>query len=322
MSYSPTRAHAQSRVGGCEELAAARLQISDLTTVRATYPGLIAARAAARRRPDGPFGPHGRVLVIAADHPARGMLGAGVRTAAMADRRELLARLVRALAHPGVSGVLGTPDILEDLLLLGALEERFVVGSMNRGGLTGAVFEIDDRFTAYSARALIRDRFDAGKLLLRLDDRDPGTATALESSARAVSELSGVGLMAMVEPFVSEVRDGRRRNALEPEAVIRAIGIASALGDSSAHTWLKLPVVSDMARVMAATTLPTLLLGGEVAEDQESTFAAWAAALALPNVMGLVVGRALLFPPDDDLDAAVGAAVGLLGGAGGAWSCG
>ena len=51
-----------------------------------------------------------------------------------------------------MNGVLGTPDVLEDLLLLGALDDKVVIGSMNRGGLAGTAFEIDDRFTAYDAR--------------------------------------------------------------------------------------------------------------------------------------------------------------------------
>ncbi|MGH2835929.1 MAG: Cgl0159 family (beta/alpha)8-fold protein [Solirubrobacteraceae bacterium] len=291
-------------------------EIHELTRIRATDPGRIAAAALARQRPTSPFGPHGRVLVIAADHPARGMVGAGARGQAMADRAELLGRLVAALSRPGVNGVLGTPDILEDLLLLGALEDKFVVGSMNRGGLGGSVFEIDDRYTAYSAQALVRDRYDAGKLLLRIDIDDPATAAALEAAAGAVGALAAGGLMAMVEPFISARVDGRLRNQLTAEAVIRSIGISSALGHSSAYTWLKLPVVPEMERVMAATTLPSLLLGGEVSADQDSAFAAWEAALALPNVYGLVVGRSLLFPPDDDVDAAVDAAVGMLGRAG------
>ena len=57
-----------------------------------------------------------------------------------------------ALARPGVDGVLGTADIVEDLLLLGALEDKVVIGSMNRGGLAGTVFEIDDRFTGLRRR--------------------------------------------------------------------------------------------------------------------------------------------------------------------------
>ena len=69
----------------------------------------------------------------------------------MASRSDLLDRLVTALARPGVDGVLGTPDILDDLLLLGALDGKVVIGSMNRGGLQGASFELDDRFTGLHA---------------------------------------------------------------------------------------------------------------------------------------------------------------------------
>jgi hypothetical protein len=292
------------------------LTTKDLPRVRACHPEAIAKSATARTRPESPFGPHGRVMIIAADHPARGVLGAGARGRAMADRDELLRRLRLALERPGVNGVLGTPDILEDLLLLGALEGKFVVGSMNRGGLGGSVFELDDRFTAYDSRSLIRDRFDGGKLLLRIDPDDPATVKTLEASADAVSALAEDGLMAMVEPFMSGRVDGRIRNDLTPDAVIRSIGIAAALGTTSAHTWLKLPVVDDMERVMAATTLPSLLLGGEVSADQDRAFARWQVALTLPKVFGLVVGRSLLFPPDDDVDGAVDAAVGLLESAG------
>ena len=93
----------------------------------------------------------------------------------MASRPDLLDRLLTALQRPGVDGVLGTPDILEDLLLLGALEDKVVIGSMNRGGLQGAAFELDDRFTAYrSAEEIAARRLDGGKMLTRIDLGRPG----------------------------------------------------------------------------------------------------------------------------------------------------
>jgi hypothetical protein len=163
-------------------------------------------------------------MVIAADHTSRGIVGAGRRPAAMADRADVLDRVCLALSRPGVTGVLGSPDILADLLLLGALDGKAVFGTMNRGGLQGAAREVDDRFTAR----------------------------------------------------------------------------------------LKVPVVEDMDRVVAATTLPTVLLGGEVSDDQAATFARWERALRAPGAIGLVVGRSLLYPPDDDVAAVVDAAVALL----------
>ncbi len=290
------------------------LSITELTRVRATRPEAIAEAAAKRsRRPL--LGENGRMMIIAADHPARGALGAGVNSLAMANRLDLLERLVVALQRPGVDGVLGTPDILEDLLLLGALENKVVVGSMNRGGLAGASFELDDRFTGHRAEDIDRLRFDAGKLLLRIDMNDPGSLNTMCGAAQAVNDLAERGLMAMVEPFLSRRVDGRVRNDLSAEAVTRSIAIASGLGRTSAHTWLKVPVPDDIdsiSRVMEATTLPTVLLGGEVSADQDVTYERWHKALRLPNVYGLVVGRSLLYPPDDDVTAAVDDAVGLL----------
>jgi hypothetical protein len=284
-----------------------------LADTRARHPSAVAEAAAARRRRGSPLGARGSLLVVAADHPARGALRAGAHPLAMADRAELLDRLCVALSRPGVDGVLGTPDVVEDLLLLGALDGKVVLGSMNRGGLAGTAFEVDDRFTAYDAAAIAASGLDGGKMLLRIDPDDPATAGTVEGCARAVSALAARGLVAMVEPFLSHRVDGRLRNDLSPEAVTRAVAVASGLGATSAYTWLKLPAVDDMERVVAASTLPTLLLGGEVAEDTGAMYARWEKALALPTVKGLVVGRSLLYPPDGDVARAVDAAAGLLG---------
>jgi hypothetical protein len=283
-----------------------------LVDTRARRPEAIAEAAAARRRPAAPVDAHGRVMVIAADHTARGILGAGRRADAMVDRGDLLDRICLAVSRPGVTGVMGSPDILEDLLLLGVLDDVAVFGSMNRGGLQGAAWEIDDRFTAYDADALVAMGFEGGKMLVRIDPEDPATAATVEACARAVSDLAGHGLVAMVEPFMAERVDGRVRSVLTTAAAIRASAIAAGLGSTSAYTWLKVPVVEDMERVVGATTLPTVLLGGEVAEDQDATFARWGRALRVPGAIGLVVGRSLLFPPDDDVAGAVDAAARLI----------
>jgi DhnA family fructose-bisphosphate aldolase class Ia len=285
--------------------------------VRIRRPDAIVKAAARRVRPASLFNEHGKLMVIAADHPARGALRAGPRPLAMADRVELLDRLCLALSRPGVNGVLGTPDVIEDLLVLGALDRKVVIGSMNRGGLAGTVFEIDDRFTGYDAGALAAAGFEGGKMLLRIDPDDPATVATVEACARAVSALAERKLVAMVEPFISHRVDGRVRIDLGAEATIRAMTVAAGLGRTSAYTWLKVPVVEDMERVMAATTLPAVLLGGEVSVAQDAAYESWRKALRLPTVQGLVIGRSLLYPPDDDVVAAVDAAVGLLQDGGG-----
>ena len=128
----------------------------------------------------------------------------------------------------------------------------------------------------------------------------------------AVDDLAERGIMAIVEPFISRRRDGRVVNDLSADAVIASMAIASGLGRTSARTWLKLPAVVDMERVMEASTLPALILGGAVSEDADAARASWARVLALPTVRGLVIGRSLLFPPDDDVAGAVDNTVGLL----------
>ncbi|CAM5376186.1 hypothetical protein GCM10010345_26380 [Streptomyces canarius] len=298
--------------------AGTRVDVGELVRIRTRHPEAI-AEAAARRARRPLLNDSGRLMIVAADHPARGALGVGDRKLAMANRADLLERLCLALSRPGVDGVLATADILDDLLLLGALDHKVVMGSMNRGGLQGASFELDDRFTGHRPQDIERLGFDAGKLLLRVDYSDPGSLTTLESTARVIDAMAERRLPVFVEPFISRrTPGGKVTNDLSAEAVTRSIAIASGLGGSSAYTWLKVPVTEnpdDMARVMETSTLPAVLLGGDIGdspEDQVSAYEKWRGALQLPTVRGLVVGRSLLYPADGDVAAAVDTAVGLL----------
>lgn len=285
--------------------------LEEVNEIRARRPERVAELLASRRR--RPFLPDdGRLMLVACDHPARGALSVRGRPHAMADRADLLDRLRTALARPGVDGLLATADVIEDLLLLGALEDKVVIGSMNRGGLAGAAFELDDRMTGYDVAGTVAAGLNGAKMLARIDLADPGTVATLEACGAAVTALSRAGRIAMLEPFLANRVAERVVNDLSADAVIKSVHIAQGLGASSAYTWLKLPVVAEMERVMQATTLPTLLLGGDPSGHPEETYAQWEKALALPSVRGLVVGRALLYPRDDDVTAAVDTAVRLV----------
>ena len=284
-----------------------------LLHVRAHEPEATAQAYASRRRAGRVLSERGTLFLVAADHPARGSLRSGDDAMAMADRRSVLARLVAALKHPDVDGVLGSPDVIEELLLLGALDGKLVIGSMNRGGLDGASWTMDDRFTGYHAASIAENRLDGGKMLLRLDDRDPSTAGTLEGCAQAVSELADRGLLAMVEPLpYHRDDDGALTLRKDTPALARAITIASALGTTSARTWLKMPACDDPEVVFNATTLPCVVLGGVPSPDPQQDLHSWGRALTQPTVRGLVVGRALLYPPDGDVRSAVDAAATVL----------
>jgi hypothetical protein len=194
----------------------------ELLHTRATNPGAVRQAYATRKRRSRLLSDNGTLFLVAADHED------------LLDRRTLLERLLNALANPAVDGIIGTPDVVEELLLLGALHDKVVLGSMNR----------DDRFTGYDARTLVDCGLDGGKMLLRLVD----TAPALPACADAVTELAAYGLVAMIE--LQE----------DPASPARAVTIASGLGTTSAHTWLQLPPTSSAA-VLGATTLPVVLGG-------------------------------------------------------------
>lgn len=288
-------------------------KLSTLHTTRAENPGRISEILAKRTRRKLIRG-DGKLFIIAADHPARGALGVGNDAHAMSSRYLLLERLAIALGRPGVDGVLGSADIIDDLALLGLLDDKIIVGSMNRGGLKGASFEMDDRFTAYDIDSIKRNGLDFAKTLLRINLQDPSSSSTLEATARAVNDAVAAQIPIMLEPFMSHWVNDVVKNDLSTEATILSIAIAAGLGNSSAYTWLKIPVVPDMARVMEATTLPALLLGGAPSEDQDAAFDSWERALALPGVRGMVVGRSLLYPSDGNVEGAIDTAVQLVHG--------
>jgi hypothetical protein len=283
----------------------------DLIAERGDHPdrAVTALRGRARR----PLLTDGRLFIVAADHTARGMLGVPGDPFAMADRRRTLDALLVSLAHPGVDGVLGSPDVLEELALLGALENKLAFGTMNRGGLMGATWELDDRMTAYDAQAIAECGLDGGKVLLRIADDDAATAPTIEACARAVSECARRGVPIMVEPLpYHHESPGRAKLLDDDDALLRAVAVGASLGYTTSSTWLKVPAAKDPARMLACTTLPALILGGSPGPDPEATYESWVAAMEVPNVRGLVVGRALLYPADGDVSSAIDRAARIV----------
>ncbi|MFT6290640.1 MAG: DhnA family fructose-bisphosphate aldolase class Ia [Ilumatobacter sp.] len=284
----------------------------ELLETRATDPEAIARALAARS--SRPFlAGDGKTFIIAIDHPARGMVGVSGQPFVMADRRDVLERTMTALADPGVDGVMATPDILDDLALLGALNGKVAIGSINRGGLMGSAWELDDQLTAHTPEAIVDQGLDGAKMLLRIDLADKRTRYTIESCAEWITDLAAAKKMAMLEPLpYTTSADGRAVLDTDDDALVKCVGIANALGASSAYTWLKLPATAQVERVMAATSLPGLILGGTPGPDPETSFDEWRRAMAVPNVRGLVVGRSLLYPADENVAAAVATAAAIV----------
>ena len=206
---------------------------------------------------------------------------------------------------------MATPDVLEELLILSHLERkkkaktfldgRVIVGSMNRGGLAGTAFEMDDTFTSMSAARIAELGFDGGKMMYRLDPQDPASGRTIQACAQALNDLRAHDLPGFLEPLGVVKQPKGYTPAKDAETLVRQCGIAAGLGESSLHLWLKVPIVDDLARVCRATTLPLLLLGGPARGTAEETLRDFATALAAgTRIRGAIIGRNLLYPGDAD----------------------
>jgi DhnA family fructose-bisphosphate aldolase class Ia len=266
--------------------------------------------------------PDGKLVILAADHPGRASLKIQDDPVAMADRHEFLARILRVLSHPGIDGFMSTPDVVEDLLILGGLirerggqsplDDRLLIGCMNRGGLPGSVWDMDDRFTAFTTRRMLVLGMDGGKFMVRIDPTDRGSLTTIEGCVRAIGELAESSLLSFVEPLPVVRDNGTYKVVRTARALTEAVSVASAWGASSLYTWIKVPTCPEFEKVARATTLPLVLLGGEavgsprpVLEDLGRGMAAGA------NVRGAMIGRNVLYPGGDD-PRAIAAAVAAI----------
>jgi DhnA family fructose-bisphosphate aldolase class Ia len=280
---------------------------SQLCELRVREPQAVQGEAERRRRRPV-VAPDGRLTIIAADHPGRGNTVIGTDRLAMANRQELLARLL-AVLDGGFDGVMATPDILEELLALSALRRaqgreplldgRLIIGCMQRGSVFEASYELDDRFTCISASGLARLRADGGKLMFRIDLEDIGSLNTLAGCAQALDELDAHGVTQFLEVMPVRRSGSTWVPTKETDLTARQLGIAAALGSSTKNRWIKIPFDERIAEVARATTLPILLLGGPAVGSPEPFYAEMREAMkAGPNIRGCMVGRNVTFPGD------------------------
>jgi hypothetical protein len=281
-----------------------------ISGIRVEQPNL-AARTAGRRVRRRVLTRDGKLVLLAADHPARMTIAIRGDPTGMGKRHELLSRILRVMVCSRVDGLLGTADVIDELLILenllgrtearAFLDDRVLLGSMNRGGLSGSVFELDDGPTGYDAEGIAEMNLDGGKFLLRIDPARADSAKALAYCVEAVKACGARKLPIFVEPLPVITKDGKVTVLRKAEDLIRIVGVASALGSSSAQVWLKLPYCEEFSSVVEATTLPILLLGGDAMDDVGGLLGQVELAMkAGSNVRGVLMGRNLLYPAEGD----------------------
>jgi hypothetical protein len=292
-----------------------------ITDIRVEAPEIIEQQAAARKRR-----PHltkdGKLTVLAADHPARGVTALGQDPFKMGNRQEYLGRIMRVLIATDFDGFMSTPDMIEDLFILdylvqtgggpSFLDSKVLIGCMQRGGVARVVGEIDDRFRSYTAESLARFRLDGGKMMFRFVPDDERTLWTIDYCAQAVTELNRYQVVPFVEPLRMDYVDGKWAGKNTADELVKLVGVIAGLGDSSRYTWMKIPYCEEFHRVTMATTMPLLMLGGPSKEDPRSTYQDFTAGMATrSNVRGALVGRNVTFPGRED-PAAVAQAINAI----------
>ncbi|MBI5878072.1 MAG: hypothetical protein HZB53_10490 [Chloroflexi bacterium] len=294
-----------------------------ITVSRVSKPELIGGAVERRVRPEE-LTYDGKLTLLAVDQPARRLTAAGGDPIALGDRYELLGRVLRVLSSE-FDGVVATVDIMEELLILdqlivnaggeSVLDDTLLIAAANPGGLAGSAWETNDRFTSFSSDSVSRLRLDGVFVRLRLDAGNKDSSDSLASVAGAIEEVEriGQGLPVFLAPLSVRRAANGYEPVLETEELVKIVGVASALGNTSTRTWLVLPPVEEFAWVTRATTLPVLMQGGEADADVPAMLAAFAAGLkAGGNVRGTLAGASVLFPPGGDDPVVVARAIELV----------
>lgn len=257
----------------------------------------------------------GKLMITAADHSARGILSSGIDELGMAYRMNYIGRILRVICgNPQADGVMGTPDVLEDLILFNYLTKehggedflssRLLIGSMNRLGLKGAVFEMDDGLSAYTAAYVKEMGLDGVKLMFRYAPESPDSRKTIEYCLLAMNECHQHDVPVFLEALAVELKEGNPKEKKDIKSLMLAVCIANGLSTSSLGTWLKLPYLKESNGltyhdIIAASSYPVLVLGGAATGRPEELVANVNEAMEA-GASGGLIGRQILFPNRHD----------------------
>jgi DhnA family fructose-bisphosphate aldolase class Ia len=203
-------------------------------------------------------------------------------------------------ALPSCDGILATAQPLADLAEAGHLATHRTYLSLNRTGLAGSVFELDDRPVASVSRAA-GDGWTGVKHMTRIDLADPHTSAALELLGQVLEQARAAALEALVEPLVW--RDGRV--ARDTDSVVFAAVIAHDMGAPV----IKVPVPAvapgeerrrAVARVVASVGVPVLFLGGPLGAAGRPPVLDEVRDVMDGGGSGMAIGRAVYQDPDPE----------------------
>ncbi len=227
-------------------------------------------------------------MILAADHRARGII--------TIESYSVYVHALRA-AIPHCDAVMASAKPLSDLKGHADAHGLRTYLSLNRTGLAGSAFELDDRPVASPERAA-GDGHSGVKLMTRIDLGRPESAAGLELLGKVLEASYQLGLDALIEPLSwSHGRVDRTTDGILTAAVI-AHDMGAPL--------LKVPVPlaapgsersEAVARITASVGVPILFLGGPRPGSRKELLEELADAMA-GGAAGMAVGRAVYQDPD------------------------
>jgi hypothetical protein len=282
-----------------------------ITDIRVESPEVVYDESDERIVREKLTGKDGKLTILALDHPARMVTKSGDDPIIMGDRLSYLGRALRVITCPEFDGFMGTPDIIEDIFIINYLvkmgggpsflDEKVILGCMNRGGLSGVTFEMDDRFTAFTVGSIMELRLDGAKIMFRLDVNSVDSGKTLMYCADAINQCSSNGIPVFVEPLYVSGADQGYKIQKNANDLIKVVSVASGLGETSMFTWLKIPYCEDYERVARASSCPMLMLGGESKGDPTPTINEFVNGMKVGGtIRGALVGRNVHHSGKDD----------------------
>ncbi len=203
-----------------------------------------------------------------------------------------------AAALPACDGLLASRQPLQDLATSGAVGPHHrTYLSINRTGLAGSAFELDDRLVT-TVGAAAAAGWTGIKHMTRIDLSDPLTAPALELLGRVIDDSRAAGVEALIEAL--SWTDGRM--ARDTDAIVLAAVIAHDLGAPV----LKVPVpdvapgrerIAAVARVVESVSVPVLFLGGPRADAGRQTVLDEVGDVMAGGAAGMAIGRLVFEDP-------------------------
>lgn len=288
-----------------------------LNELKTFHPQRLLDEAAGRRR-TAPA--HSRVVFAAADHNARMITAYRGNPIGLSGRREYLSRLVRMLCCSEVDGVEGSPDIIEELMLLNYLfrasgrvsflDGKYIIGTVNRGGLKDVAWEMDDMCTCFTVQRLAELRLDGIKFMLRINPDSEINRNTLLYCSQVVNEAAKYGLPIFIEGLFIRTEEQGYVMKTDLESLVKTVGVVSALGCTSMCKWIELPLNERYDIAAAATANPILVVPDETGVTKDEVIAEYTRQVGIaPNVRGILLGRNVMYSDDDPMELAEAIAV-------------